>query len=107
MKEKNSGFSNYSLYLKYLLIINTFKRENIYILESIHSAIPINTKELREIYDLVYKSQYKSAILDCLHRDIGYVQFQSLYISYIFIKYKRKVKKISYNYIEIKMQFKL
>ena len=55
-EEQNSDIFNYSLYLTYLLIINTFKRENIYVPEIIHSAIPVNAKELREIYDLVYKS---------------------------------------------------
>ena len=100
-EEQNFDLFNYSLYLTYLLIINTFKRENIFVPEFTHNAIPVNVKELKEIYDLVYKSQYKSATLDCLYRDIGYVQFQSLYTSYIFNKYQRKVREISYNYIEI------
>ena len=85
----------------YLLIINTFKIENIVVPKFIHNAISVNVKELREIYELIYKSKYKTITLDYLYRGIGYVQFQALYLSYIFIKYKRKVRDIYYNYILI------
>ena len=60
---------------------------------------------MKEIYKYVYKSEYKSATLDSLYRAIGYVQFQQFYISYIFIKYNRKIKKISAIYIDIKSVF--
>ncbi len=57
--------------------------------------------QLKEIYDLVYKSEYKIPTLYSLYRENGYVQFQECYISFIFIKYKRKVKDISNKFIII------
>lgn len=100
-EEQNYNIFLNSLYLTYLLIINIFKKDNFYIPEFTHNVIPVNIKELREIYELVYNSEYKKITLDYLYRDIGYVQFQAFYLSYTFIKYKRKVRDISYNYIEI------
>ena len=100
-EEQNTEIFCYSLYLN----INIFKIENIVLPEFTHKVIPVNIKELREIYELVYKSKYKTITLDYLYRGIGYVQFQALYLFYIFIKYKRKVRDISYNYILIIMQY--
>ena len=105
MKEKqNSEAFNYSLYLTYIFILNIFKKsknEFLYIPKFTHNAIPVNVEELKEIYDLVYNSEYKSATLDSLYREIGYVQFQQFVLSYTFIKYDKKVKDIRYTFIKI------
>ena len=104
-KEKqNSEAFNYSLYLTYIFILNIFtktKNESLYIPKFTHNAIPVNVEELKEIYYLVYNSEYKSATLDSLYREIGYVQFQQFVLSYTFIKYDKKVKDIRYNFIKI------
>ena len=92
--EQNSPFFRYSLYLTYLYIINIFG-EPLYLPAHTHNAIPINLKELREIYDLVYQSEYKYGTLYSLYRTIDNLQFQTLVSSYTFIKFKRKVKIIS------------
>ena len=85
--------------------MNIFQKTQIFSPRINHNAIPVNIKEMKEIYKYVYKSEYKFATLDSLYRAIGYVQFQQFYISYIFIKYNRKIKKISAIYIDIKNVF--
>lgn len=94
-EEQNSDAFFYSLYITYLLIINNFKKDNIIIPDFTHNAIPVNIKEIKEIYDLVINSSYKFATLNARYRKIGYVQFQTLYLAYTFIKYNRKVKHLS------------
>ena len=103
-EEQNSEAFNYSLYLTYIFILNIFKKsknEFLYIPKFTHNAIPVNVRELKEIYNLVYNSEYKSATLDSLYREIGYVQFQQFVLSYTFIKYDKKVKDIGYTFIKI------
>jgi hypothetical protein len=103
-EEQDGDAFNYSLYLTYLFIIETFNKsinENIYIPKFTHNAIPVNANELKEIYDLVYNSIYKTATLDSLYREIGYVQFQQFVLSYTFIKYNRKINNVPNNFIRI------
>ena len=83
--------------------MNIFKKDHIFSPITNHNAIPLNIKEIKEIYKYVYKTEYKSATLDSLYRAIGYVQFQQFYISYIFIKYNRKIINISAKYIDINL----
>ena len=100
--EQNTPAFDYSLFIAYLLIMNIFQKDHIFSPKTNHQAIPVNINEMKEIYKYVYKSEYKSATLDSLYRAIGYVQFQQFYISYIFIKYNRKIIKITSKYIDIK-----
>lgn len=88
----------YSQYLTYSFLLSLFNKTLI-IPKFTHNAIPVNIKELKEIYDLIYQSDYKYATLDCLYRHIETLQFQTLILSYSFIKYNKKVKKISFKYI--------
>ena len=81
-EEQNDDNFNYSLQLTYLLIMNEFKKNIIYIPKFTHNAIPVNINEIKEIYDLVYKSEYKLPTLYSLYRENGYVQFQECYISF-------------------------
>ena len=92
--EQNSPFFRYSLYLTYLYIMKLFGN-SLYLPSHTHNAIPINLNELKEIYDLVYQSDYKEGTLDSLYRAIDNLQFQTFVSSYTFIKYQRKVKPIS------------
>jgi len=103
-EEQNDDIFNYSRYLTYLFILNIFNisiNQPTYIPKFTHNAIPCNFKELKEIYDFIYKSEYKSTTLDSLYRNIETLQFQTLVLSYIFIKYNRKVRDIKYKFIRI------
>ena len=100
-EEQNDDIFNYSLYITYLLILNNFKRESLLIPKFTHNAIPVNIRELREVFDIVNNSSFKSATLYSLFREIGYVQFQEFYLAYTFIKNNRKVRHIPYRYIKI------
>ena len=96
-KGQNSDVFVYSKYLTYNFILNIFNIQNnksIYIPKFTHNAIPINLKEVKEIYDLIYFSKYRYNTLDCPYRIYGYILFQLFYLSYSFIKYNRKIKNI-------------
>ena len=99
-EEQNNDIFLYSLCLTYSYIINIFNKSLI-IPKFNHNALPVNLEELKNVYKLVNNSDYKSATLDSLYRDIHSLQFQTLLISYMFIKYKKKIKDLSYKYIDI------
>ena len=56
---------------------------------------------MKEIYYLIYKSEYKYSTLDCIYRIPGYIQFQTFVLAYTFLKFKRKVKNIPNKYIRL------
>jgi uncharacterized protein YihD (DUF1040 family) len=97
--EQTSIIFKYSLYLSYLFIINIFN-ESLYLPIHTHNAIPVNLKEIKEIYNLIYQSKYKNTTLDCLYRHIETLQFQCLILSYTFIKYNKRVNNIPYKLIQ-------
>ena len=104
-EEQNNDEFIYSKYLTFSFILNLFNislNESIYIPKFTHNAIPVNLKEIKEIYDLTYKSKYKYASLDCSYRIAGYLQFQIFIQSYTFIKYNRKVKNILNKFIQLR-----
>ena len=92
--EQNSPIFRYSLYSTYLFILKLFG-ESLYVPAHTHNAIPVNLKELREIYNIVFQSEYKYGTLDCTYRTINNLQFQTFVVSYSFFKYKKKIKNIS------------
>ena len=103
-EEQNNDVFYYSKYITFEFILNLFNisyNQSIYIPNFTHNAIPVNLKEVKEIYDITYKSKYKYATLDCLYRIYGYLQFQIFILSYTFIKYKRKVINIPNKFIRI------
>jgi hypothetical protein len=91
----------YSVYTTYLFIMKLLKK-NLTIPYFTHNAIPCNLKELKEIYNLVYRSKYKFSTLDSLKRHFESLQFQTFYMSYTFNKYNKKVHSISNKYIDNK-----
>ena len=100
--EQNDDCFNYSKYLTFSFILSIFNvplNESIFIPKFTHNAIPVNLRDIKEIYDLVYNSRYKAATIDSLYRNIDSLQFQILFLSYTFIKYNRKVKNIPYKYL--------
>jgi hypothetical protein len=86
--EQNKDIFKYCLSSTYLFIINTFNKTLI-IPKFTHNAIPVNLKEIKDIYKLVLNSEYKSATLDSLYRHI--------------IKFNKKVKDLPSKYIDINL----
>ena len=99
--EQSSAEFRYSLYSTYLFILKIFDKSS-FIPVHTHNAIPVNIKELKEIYDIVYKSEFKISTLDSLYRRIDSLQFQAFVLSYTFFKYKKKVRNISNKLIQNK-----
>ena len=104
--EQTSSVFRYSLYLTYSYILALFG-DSLYIPVHTHNAIPVNLKELIEIYSLVYQSKYKDGTLNSLYRVIDNLQFQTFVVSSIFFKYKRKVNNISNKLINNKYSLKV
>jgi hypothetical protein len=100
-KEQNYPFFKYSVYTTYLFIMQILLKKNLTIPNFTHNAIPCNLNELKEIYDLVYSSQYKFSTLDSLKRHFESLQFQTFYVTYTFNKYNKKVHTISSKYLDI------
>ena len=98
-KEQTTSFFMYSLYTTYLFLIKLLKK-NLIVPYFTHNAIPCNLKDLKEIYDIVYRSKYKFSTLDSLKRNFKSLQFQAFYMSYTFNKYNKKVHPIPYKYID-------
>jgi hypothetical protein len=69
--EQNKDIFKYCLSSTYLFIINTFNK-TLFIPKFTHNAIPVNLKEIKDIYKLVLNSEYKSATIDSLYRHINY-----------------------------------
>ena len=102
--EQTGDIFEYSKYLTLSFIFNIFnisKKENIFIPQFTHNAIPVNLREVKEIFELVSKSKYKNETLDCPYRIIGGLQFQIFVLTYSFIKYHRKVKNIPHILIRL------
>ena len=100
-QEQTSSIFRYSLYSTYAFILKKYKQIK-YVPIHTHNAIPINLNELKEIYDLIYQSEYKNPTLFVLYRHINSLQFQAFVLTYTLIKYNKKVKNISYNLIQNK-----
>lgn len=100
-KEQTYVDFKYSKYLTYLFLLNLFKKSLI-IPKFTHNAIPVNIDEIKEIYNLIFLSKYNSTTLYSTYRHIESLQFQTLILSYTFIKYNKKVKYLSYKYISNK-----
>ena len=96
--EQSSAEFRHSLYITYSFILKMFRKSLIFPVHT-HNAIPINLNELKEIYDIIFKSEFKFSTLDSLYRKIDSLQFQAFYLSYSFIRFLKKVKNISNNLI--------
>ena len=67
-----------------------------------HNAIPLKLNDIKEVYDLVLqKYKYIKETLYSIDRNIFSLHFQTLILSYVINKYKRKVHGISCAYIDI------
>ena len=99
--EQTSAIFKYSLYTTYLFILNLFNKTKFFPIHT-HNAIPLNLNDLKEIYDLIYQSEYKFGTLFSLYREINSLQFQAFVLSYTFIKYKKKIRNIPNKLIQNK-----
>ena len=97
---QTSEFFMYAVYSTYLFIMKQLNKKSLIIPYFTHNALPVNINDIKEIYDLLYNSEYKSSTLDSLNRDLESLQFHTFIMSYTFNKYNKKVNSISYNYID-------
>ena len=66
-----------------------------------HNAIPCNIKEVKEIYDLVYNSEYRANTLESLFRGNECLMFQVFYLDYTFNRFNKKVNNVPHKYIDV------
>ena len=68
-----------------------------------HNAIPLKLSDIKEIYDYVLnKYKYYKETLYSFDRNIYSLHFQTLVLSYVMNRYRRKVYGISCSFIDIK-----
>ena len=92
----------YTVFQTYKFILKILNRTTLIIPLFNHNAIPCNLNYLKEIYELVYNSEFKVSTLDALYRGTEVLQFQTFYLSYFFNKnYSIKVNPISCRYIDV------
>ena len=103
-REQSSNFFMYSVYRTYTFFIDIFNSP-IIVPYFTHNAIPTNVKDLKEIYDLVYNSEFRNATLDSLYRNIDTLQFQTSVMVYTFNGYSRRVNLVKYSYIDLARTF--
>ena len=103
-EEQNDIVFNYCKYSTFLFILNLFNKslnEDVFIPSFTHNAIPVNLNDIKEMYDIIYKSNYKYPTLDCRYRNVEGLQFEIFMLSYTFLKYDRKIKNIPCKYINL------
>lgn len=104
--QQNGEVFWYTVFQTYKFILKLLKRTTLVVPLFNHNAIPCNLNYLKEIYDLVYNSEFKASTLDSLYRGTEVLQFQTFYLSYFFNKnYNIKVNPISSKYIDINNAF--
>ena len=99
-RKQTSDEFMYMVYRSYHFLIQYFDSP-IIIPYFTHNAIPVNNKDLKEVFDLIDNStEFRYPTLYSLYRHYQSLQYQTMLVVYIFNKYKRKVNKINYNYID-------
>jgi hypothetical protein len=100
-KKQNGKAYLYTIINTRLFLLRLLKKKKLIAPIFPHNALPCNLNDIKEMYDLVYKSEFKSSTLDSIYRGIETLQFQSFYITYKFNKNYNKVNPISCGYIDI------
>ena len=72
-----------------------------------HNAIPCNMKELKELYLLIYNSEFRNCTLDAIYKKDDSIQFQTFYMGFAFNQYNKKIHHISYKYMDDNFENKL
>ena len=92
----------YTVFHTYTFILKLLNRTTLVVPLFNHNAMPCNLNYLKEIYELVYNSEFKASTLDSLYRGTEVLQFQTFYLSYFFNRnYNIKVNPLSCTYIDI------
>ena len=102
IKEKDKQTSDvfmYTIYNTYKFVLKKLNKKALLVPYFTHNAIPCNINDIKEMYDIVYNSEFKSSTLDSLFRGLETLQFQTFYMSYIFNKYTKKGRPIDHAYI--------
>ena len=100
-ERQNDKVYYYTITNTLLFILRLLKKKELIVPKFTHNALPCNLKDIKEMYDLVYKSEFKSSTLDSIFRGIETLQFQSFYITYKFNKNNNtKVNPIPCIYID-------
>ena len=100
-RRQNEKVHMYSIYNTYAFIIKLLKKNSLIVPFFTHNAISCNLDIIKELYNLVYNSEFKVSTLDSIYRDIETLQFQTFYQSYIFNKdYNIKINQIDWAYID-------
>ena len=99
-KEQTFNVFQYSKSLTYSFIMKSLSTKKIIVPKFTHNAIPTNIHEIKEIYDLIYTSEYKNTTLYSYYRHVDSLQFQTFVLGYTFIKYKKKIRNISHKLIK-------
>ena len=89
----------YTVYNTYKFLLKILNKKALLVPYFTHNAIPCNLNDIKEMYDIVYNSEFKSSTLDSLYRGLETLQFQTFYMSYLFNKYIKKGRPIDYTYI--------
>ena len=107
-EEQDNDIFNYSKYLSYSFLLKLFNitsNDYFFVPKFTHNAIPINLKDVEEIYNLINISRFKYSTLDCVYRHVESLQFQMLVLAFTFLKYNKKVKDIPYKFMMINGSF--
>ena len=90
-----------SLFHTYLYISQLFN-ESRFAVGHTFNAIPLNIKELYEIYNIVNNSEYRFNTLFSFYIQETSIQFQGFVLSYYFLKYNKKVSNLPMKLINTK-----
>ena len=100
-KKQNDRVYYYTITNTILFILRLLKRKKLIVPKYTHNALPFNLNDIKEMYDLVYKSEFKSSTLDSIYRGKETLQFQTFYMTYKFNKnFNIKVNQIRCAYID-------
>ena len=99
-RNQTSDEFTYTVYRTYLFLIQYFNSQ-VLVPYFTHNAIPVKCSDLKEIFDIIDNStEFSYPTLYSLNRNRKSLQYQTSLVVYTFNKYKRKVNKINYNYID-------
>ena len=99
-RNQTSDEFTYMVYRTYIFLIQYFNYP-IIVPYFTHNAIPVKCSDLKELFDIIDNStEFRYPTLYALYRNTKSLQYQTSLVVYTFNKYKRKVNKINYNYID-------
>ena len=110
IKDKNDIYSAahylYSIENTRLFLLKLFNMP-LYLPIDTHNAIPCNIKEVKQIYFLIYNSEFRHNTLDSIYRKDENIDFQTFYMGFTFNEFNKKISHIPYKYIDNNFDIKL